>query len=848
MNISNLFKAGLPHLFVIAAFIVVNGLFFAPQFQGKILQQGDIVSWEAAAKEITTYKAKNGKPLLWTDAMFGGMPAYQIAMEYKGMFVTKIQGVLSAGITGPAGVFLAMMVSFYIMMLIMGTNSWLAAIGAFGFGLATYNLVLLEAGHTNKLNTLVYLPIVVAGLYQLFFKKEYRSGGVLLAVGACGNLAANHIQMTYYIVLCLVLLVLIWAVGIIRKQEWGTLFKVFAIGVLAAVLALGSVASNLWPTYEYTQDTMRGKPILESKAGVGVSSSTTDGLAWDYAMQWSNNWQDVVSVLIPRAAGGASGEKVKSGQTYTALRASGQPLRSDGSMQLPLYWGSLPFTSGPAYFGAVFCFLFVFGLALVRDAVKWWAGLSVLMTVLLSLGSNMEWFQRLFFDYLPVYNKFRAPSSILTITMFFFPLLGMLAVTRVLEGTYGQKEVLRALGIGAGVTGGISLFFALLGPSFFDFVGAGDAGYQQELAAMLQKDRADFMAKDGWRSFFFILAAVGLLWAFIKKLAPASIVVLGLGILVVVDLWGVGRRYLGPESYVNKNAYDSQFQVRPVDQQILSIESSRGNYRVLDLSANTFNSSAASYLHNSIGGYSAAKFQRYQDMIDFHITKGNEQVLDMLNGKYVIAQNQQLQVRNSALGPVWLVDSIIPVGSANAEIEALNTFNAAEQAVVLDAEFGGYIKDFDPVKGGNIRLTKYDPQHLEYEADLPSEQLAVFSEIWYGPNKGWKATIDGKSVEHIRANYILRAMRIPAGKHKVEFVFEPQSVALGSTISSISSLIVLLGFLGVVGFYFWKWAQNPVPPKPLPVFSKPEGVAKSRQTKASGPTPASSKRPKPGKK
>lgn len=848
MNIAKLSKAGLPHLLAIAFFIVVSCLFFAPQFQGKVIQQGDVVSWESASREILDYKAKNGKQLLWTNSMFGGMPAYQIAMEYKGMFVTRLQALLSAGISGPAGVFLAMMVAYYIMMLILGTNIWLAAIGSVGFSLATYNLVLLEAGHTNKLNTLVYLPLIVAGLYQLFFKRGYLSGGVLLAVGACGNLAANHIQMTYYFLICLVLLGLIWVVNMIQKKEWASIFKVLAICGLSAILALGSVATNLWPTYEYTQDTMRGKPVLEQKAGAATSSSNTDGLAWDYAMQWSNNWLDVMAVLIPRAAGGGSGEKVNRGQTYSVLRANGQPLLEDGSMQLPLYWGNLPFTSGPAYFGAVFCFLFVFGLALVRDAIKWWAGLSVLLTILLSLGNNMEWFQRLFFDYLPIYNKFRAPSSILTITMFFIPLLGMLAVSRVFDGAYSQKEVLRALAIGGGLTGAVCLFFTLVGPSFFDFVGPGDSGYQKEFVSILQKDRADFLVKDGWRSFFLIAACTGILWAYIRKMAPASVLTVGLGLLVLIDLFGVGRRYLGPENFVAQKDYSVQFQPRAVDQQILNLESSRGDYRVLDLSVNTFNSSALSYFHNSIGGYSAAKFQRYQDIIDFHISRGNEKVLDMLNGKYVITENQQLQVRNSALGPVWLIDSIITVGSANAEIEALNTFNASAQAVVLDAEFGDYIKGFDPAKGGDIRLTKYDPQHLEYAADLPSEQMAVFSEIWYGPDKGWKAIIDGKPVEYIRANYILRALRIPAGKHKVEFVFEPRSVALGTTISSISSLIVLLGFLGVAGFYFWKWAQNPVPPKPLPVFSRPGEAVNTRQTKASGPASASSKRPKPGKK
>lgn len=816
MNISNLFKAALPHLISIAAFIVVSCLFFAPQFQGKVLQQSDIVSWEAASREILDYKEKNGEQLLWTNSMFGGMPAYQVAMQFKGMFLTKLQAILSVGISGPAGVFLAMMVSFYFLMIFIGVNTWLALFSAIGYGLATNNLVLLEAGHSNKLNALVFFPIIFLGLYDLFFKRQYFIGAVVLALGAGANLAANHIQMTYYFLLCVGLLVVVWIVKIITEQAWSVLMKVFVSSVVAAIFAFASAISIYWPTYEYSEATMRGKAILQTeKDNSGAQEAKPNGLGWDYAMQWSNGFQDLAAIIIPRAAGGSSSERVKSGAAYSALRASGYRLESDGAIRLPLYWGNLPFTSGPSYLGAVFCLLFVIGLVLVRDYFKWWMGLSVLLTVLLSMGSNFEGFQRLFFDYLPLYSKFRAPSSILTITICFLPVLGMLAVSKIIKGEYTQREVSRALWIGSGITGLVCLFFALTGRSMFDFSSAGDAGIQKELMDLLRQDRADFLVKDAWRSFFLITFATGLLFGYIQKWYSPTTLIVGLGLLIGIDIWGVGRRYFGPGNFVTKNDYQNQFQPRPVDQQILSLENRRGDYRVLDLSVNTFNSNVTSYLHNSVGGYSAAKMQRYQDLIDLHIAKGNQSVLDMLNTKYIISQDQQLQTNPNALGTAWFVDSVIIVNSPNEEIQALNNFDPANNAVVLDQEFDNYVGGFNPVKGGTIRLKDYDPMHMVYEVNVPSAQMAVFSEIWYGPDKGWTAKIDGKEAKHIRANYVLRALKIPEGRHTIEFVFSPDSVKGGMLVSSISSSLIWLLFIGIIGFNVRIWAKNNPVPEPI---------------------------------
>lgn len=842
-------KGLITHLIALIALIVINALYFVPQFQGKVPKQSDIISFEAAYNEIKDYKAQKGEDLLWTDAMFGGMPTYQISTGLQGQYIKFVQKFLSFSFDWPVGLFLPMMIAFYAMLVIMGVHPWLAIFGAIAFGFNTNNFVLFEAGHSSKLSTLIYLSLITGSIYLLFYKKRYLIGGTLLALATAGNLAANHIQMTYYYFLCLLVLGFIWLWEMVKSKSWKPLFNTVGMLVFAAVIGVAAVVSNLWPTYEYAEDTMRGKPILKATEKVDSgSSSTTDGLAWDYAMQWSNNWQDVLAGLVPRVVGGSSGEKVKEGVTYNAFRANPASLLPDGSVQLPLYWGELPFTSGPSYFGAVICFLFVFGLFFLKNSMKWWIGISVLLTILLSLGKNLEGFQRFLFDYLPMYNKFRAPSSAMTITGFFMPLLAILGISQIVKEQFNQKEAMRALGLSAGITGGLTLFFALFGSGFFNFSNAGDAGYQVELVNLLKQDRADFLRQDAWRSFFFIAVAAGLIWAYLQRWIQPVFLIFSIGLLSTIDLWSVGRRYLGPTNFVPKSNYSAQFQARPVDQQILNIESRRGDYRVLDLSANTFNSSAVSYFHNSIGGYSAAKLQRYQDLIEFHIAKGNEKVLDMLNAKYVITQDQQLRVRSSALGPAWLVESVLPVGSANEEIEALSTFDPANQAVVLEKEFKGYTNGFDPKKGGTIRLTTYDPQHMVYEANLPSEQLAVFSEIWYGPDKGWKAKIDGKEVPHIRANYVLRALRIPGGNHKVEFVFEPRSIIMGRLISAIASLIAILGFLVVAGVLFWKWYKNPVLPQGLLLFTQTAAPIKAGQTaKAKSPQPAA-KRPKPGNK
>lgn len=803
------FKQLLPHLVAVVIFLVLNVIYFSPQLEGKVMQQGDIVSSKGMSHEMQIYQEKTGERQLWTNAMFGGMPTYQIGTIRDGNQINSFIHLSRLFINGPIGMFFAMMICAYIFFILLGVNQWLSIIGAISFAFTTNNLVLFEAGHSSKIGSITYIPLILAGLIQAY-RKKYLMGGVIFSLGFGLNLIANHVQMTYYFGIIVLILVVIFCYRSIIEDDTLSFFKSSGIILVAAILAIGASTSNLWTSYEYSNDTMRGSPILAQTAkDAPKSSSETEGLEWEYAMQWSNGTLDLFAALIPGVVGGSSSEEINSNSSLKKF------IRGD---KVGMYWGSLPFTSGPAYFGAILVFLFVLGLCLVKGNLKWWLGIAVLLTFLLSMGKHFAVLNELVYNYLPLFNKFRAPSSILSVTAFLVPILGMLVISNILLNKYTKEEVTKGLMIAGGITGGICLFFALLGSSFFEFITNQELDQLAQLANDSKKlkeyehyqnyfnalggERASFMSKDAWRSFFLIAISGGLLWAFMQKKLSQTALLLGLGSLITFDLWTVDKRYVDEGSFVKKREYNKNFEPRPVDKQILTDKDL--SYRVLDLAVNTYNSSKSSYFHKTIGGYHAAKLQRYQDLIEYHISKGNQQVLNMLNTRYIISREQQVQRNSGALGNAWFVESIKTVNTPNEEIEALKTIITAEEAVVLDKEFDNYIAGFDPQKNGTITLKEYSPDKLVYASNSSSEQLAIFSEIWYGPNKGWQAYIDDKSVEHIRANYALRALKIPGGQHKIEFRFEPISYFVGKTISLICSILILVGLFGYIGYIVYQ--------------------------------------------
>ncbi len=774
------------HGIAIAAFLLVSIAYFAPQLQGKVIRQGDIDAFKAASKEIRDYNDTHTDQALWTNSMFGGMPAYQISMPTSGNKIKFVEKVFNLFLGRPIGYFIAMMIGFYIMCITFGMRPLVALVGSIAFGLTVNHFVLFEAGHTSKLRAFAFFGIIVSGIVNAY-RGKYMLGGLLFALGMALEIGVNHIQMPYYLFISLLIYLGILLYRDIRGGKVLHFAKASGVLLVALMLAALSNTTNLWTTYEYAQETMRGKPILTKEVADVTSSSDVDGLAWTYAMRWSNGPLDLFTYLIPRVVGGSSGERISNDSEFARIigQVSAQEVRS------PLYWGSLPSTSGPSYLGAAILLLFVLGSIVVKGDLKWWLLSATILTMLLSLGKNLEFFNRLFFDYFPMFNKFRTPNSIVSVTEFLMILMATLTLSELVDGKIKKETWKKGLIYAGGITGGLCLIFALFGSMFLSFKGLND-NYDPRIVDALISDRRSLMRMDALRSFVFIAVACGLIYYYLQAKLNARWLVVALVILVTIDIWGVGRRYLNNESFIRPNQAEAALAPRQVDQLI-----SKDNdpyFRVFDLSVDPFNSALPAAHHKLIGGYHAAKLQRYQDLIDTYISKGHDPVLNMLNMKYLVQQNGELQVNTNALGNAWYVQRLLQVPDANAEIESLSNFDPQTVAIYHE-EFSDYIGEFQPSNNGSITLTEYSPNRLTYESTGTGERFAVFSEIWYGPDKGWKAYIDDEEVPFIRVNYALRGMRIPAGAHTIKFEFAPRSYFVGEKVSTIASIILLIGLL-----------------------------------------------------
>ncbi len=811
MNNSSIFQKAIPHVVAILSFLVICSMYFSPQLNGKIVQAGDTISSHGMSREITDFYEETGERTLWTNSMFGGMPTYQIGAVQPTNTLKYVEKSMHLYIPRPIGYFFGMMLGFYITMLLFGVNPWVSMIGAIAFSITTNNLVLFGAGHMTKLRTFAFFGFMLVGIVMAF-RKKYIVGATLFALGFGINLYANHIQMTYYLFIFFGIYGLIELVRHAQRGEMQSFGKAVMYLGIGGLLAIGSSATSLWTTYEYSKDTMRGNPILTKEANAVETSSNTKGLDWKYAMQYSNGWLDLFSSFIPGVVGGGGGEIVsEKSATAKFISKRGQYKKA------PLYWGAVgkgSSTAGPVYFGAAMFFLFFLGLLVVKGSLKWGIAAGVVLTMLLSLGDHFEFFNKLFFDYFPLYNKFRTPNSILAITAFLIPVLGTLAISDIIKGNRSKEELLKSLYIATGVLGGICLFFGFFGGSFFDFTyAARDANYaaNPEFLNALKTDRAALMQSDSLRSLGIILVSAGLIWAFLTNKIKQNILLVGLAVITIGDLWTVGKRYLNGDNFTSERKYESYKNPRPVDTQILNDKDL--HYRVHDFTINVWNSSSTSYFHNTIGGYHPAKLQRIQDLFERNIMGednslrqglssqtsadlfGNIPAFNMLNTKYFIGNPKAAPIRNPrAMGNAWFVDNMKMVETPNAEIDALKGLDVASTAIVNN-EFSDYVSGLNLSKNGTIKLTKYQPNHMTYESNATSDQLALFSEVWYGPNKGWQAYIDGNEVDHIRANYILRGLKVPAGQHKIEFVFAPKSYSIGKIITLICSLAIVLSLL-----------------------------------------------------
>lgn len=804
----NFLKKNIPHIVAVVIFLLVSYAYHAPLLEGKRLSQHDLMTYQGMSKEIKDFREKTGEETLWTNSMFGGMPSYLIGVQWKGNIFKTISNLVQIGPRPGSYTFITMLF-MYIALIMFGVNPWLAIVGAFAYGLSSYNIIIQAAGHNSKAVALAYLPAVIASIYYTLHKRMW-TGLAVFGLSMALEIVAGHPQITYYGFMMILIYGVFEIVNAVKQKYIKKLLPRFGALFVVAVIAVGTHFANLYATYEYGKYSIRGKTELSTE-----KENRTSGLDRDYATQWSYGKMETFNLLIPNLYGGASGSDIgKKSALYKELKKMGVPNAKQFVKNAPTYWGPQPMTSGPVYIGAIIVFLFVLGLFLVKGQIKWWLLTATVLSILLAWGHNLMWFTDLFFDYFPGYNKFRTVSMILVIAQIAMPLLGILAIDKIIKNEISKDDFMKSLKYSTAITGGILLFFILFGKSFLEFSSPSDVqvfGQNTALIQALQNDRASMMISDSIRSLVFILLSAAGIWAFYYKKIKTNVFVTVLAILVLVDLWSVDKRYLNSDNYTSKKKIEQPYTPTKADQFIL--QDKDPDYRVLNLAVSTFNDASTSYFHKSIGGYHGAKMRRYQELIDHEIIKEMQkiistlqsqpsmqsinntlqqlQALNMLNTRYIIYNPDAAPLQNPfALGNAWFVDEVKVVNNADEEIAAVQNFNPAKTAIV-DKRFEKELFKFKKDPAATIELVKYEPNHLIYKTKANSDQLAVFSEIYY--EKGWNAYIDGKKVPHFRANYVLRAMKIPAGEHTVEFKFEPSIWTIGTTISWISSIILLLG-------------------------------------------------------
>lgn len=799
------FKSIAPHIVAVVLFLVISLTYFSSLLEGKRIQQSDMMHYYGMSKEITDYRAETGKEALWTNAMFGGMPAYLISTIYTSNLLRYANIGMNLGLNKPANYLFLTLLGFYILMLVLGVNPWLAMAGAIAYSFSTYFFLIESAGHNTKSLSIAYMAPIIAGVLLSLKNKKPFMGAGLFGLFLGFQLLANHLQITYYTALIVLILGIYFFIDAIKEKAILQFTKSVSILVFVAILAVGTSITNMWLVWEYSSESMRGQSELSD-----TKNNKTSGLDKDYATSWSYGKAETWTLLVPNFMGGSStGELDKKSETYKVLEENNVPNPDQIVKQLPLYWGAQPFTGGPTYIGAIVIFLFVLGLILVRGKMKWWLLTITIVSILLAWGRNFMWLTDLFLDYFPMYNKFRTPSMILVIAQFSMPLLGILALKQIVEEKISKEEILKKLKIAGGIVLGILLIFALLPGMFFDFVSPNDAkyvsnGYPQWLIDSIVVDRASLLKSDAFRSLVLVALSIGAILLMMYQKISKNVFYVILIALFLIDLWPVNKRYLNDENFVSKQEERTPFPKTPVDEYIL--KDTDPNFRVFNVATDPFNDAGTSYYHKTIGGYHAAKMKRYQELIERHISKNNMAVLNMLNTKYFIVKTEQgvMPQRNvAALGNAWFVKNIKLVENADSEITALTNFKPQEIAII-DKRFAKVVSNlpqtFDSTS--TIKLTSYKPNHLIYKSESKTEQLAVFSEIYY--NKGWDAYIDGKPANYVRANYVLRAMKVPAGSHTIEYKFEPKGFFIGEKISLISSSLILLIFVGAFGFEIFK--------------------------------------------
>lgn len=819
---SSIARKILPFAAVLAIFMTFSALYFSPLLQGKILLQSDIMNFIGVSKEATDHYNETGDAALWTNSMFSGMPTYQVMLPENGNAFEQVNKYLGLFLPRPANYMFIALVAFFLLLRSFKINYFLSISGALCYALGTYLITFIEAGHNTKVNALALMPLVLTGINYLVNKKYWLGGALTLFAMTC-EITANHPQINYY----MFLIILCWMVSefifSFKAKTLKHFFSVSAIILVTILFAVSANTSKLWTTYEYSKESIRGGSNLTHQA-----DTQADGLDRDYAFAWSSGLAESFSIMYANFAGGGSGKsflqtskgEAIEGPIMSYLQSVNQqsPQKAQEllkySGQAGKYWGDMPFTSGPIYVGAIICFLFILGLIVGDNRVRWWLLAATVLSLFLGWGKNFPAFNNFLFDHFPMYNKFRTVSMAMTMLCLTIPVLGFFIVDRYLNGSNELDQTKKIYGLkwAAITVGGVSLLLLLSG-SLFDLTGPNEEAYltavndpQSSAYFELIKDaRVEMIRTDVLASTFLIGLAALMLFLFVRKTISKNIALAVICILPVADLLIVDSHYLSKDNFVEADFYDKRFR-----QSNPAINDSDPYFRVLNTTTDIDKDGSTSYLYKSIGGYHGAKLQRYQDVISGYLSKGNIQVISMLNAKYVTgARNGKLAVdRNpAAMGNAWFVDSISIVPDNDAEYAGLANFNPKTTALVHQ-EF----KDLIPAititldSSSSIKLDKYGMDEISYTSNSNVDAPAIFSEVWYRGNQDWKAYIDNEYVDHFRANYLLRGLWIPKGQHEIVFKFEPNSFYTGKKISTAASSIILI--LVAVGFFFAYRKEN----------------------------------------
>ncbi|MDR0659919.1 MAG: YfhO family protein [Prevotellaceae bacterium] len=823
-------KKIIPYVAAIAFFYVISIAYFSPSiFQNKSLYQNDIRKGVAGGIDLSEYQDRTGEKSLWGSRMFSGMPSYQIRPFYENRdFLTPARSALEGFLPAPAGYLFAYMLGFFILMIALRVNPWLSIIGSIAFAFSTYYLIIIAAGHIWKVQVIQFIPPTLAGIIWAY-RGKLLIGGIATALFFTLQLFCNHIQMTYYFLMFVEIFLIGRFLYDYKEKQLKHFAKATVVLLFAGIIGFGANATSLIFTEKHTKETIRGGSELG-----GNSADKTKGLERSYATAWSYGVGETFTLLIPNTKGGATGAL---GQDEKELNDAIEMVRTNHKIPNDLknqaaseivysdtYWGDQPLTSGPVYVGALVLFLFIFGLFVVKGYMKRVLLVGTVFSILLAWGHNFMWFTNLFLDYFPYYNKMRTVSSILIVAEFCIPILAILALVKMVEKPSIIKENKRGLYISLGLIAGLVLIFIVAPKVFFSFLSDNEAAYYgsmakggagypvtyKEITSYIEAVRVSVFRADAWRSLFIIIMGLGFIRLYSKKKINKALFVGAIGVIVLLDLFLINRRYLNNDNFVPKSQAKVMWAMTPADTEILKDKDP--NYRVLNRSVSPFQDASTSYYHKSIGGYHGAKLRRYQDIIEHYMSGNiNPNILNMLNTKYVISSEGKARLNPAALGHAWFVEDVEWADNADAEIAYLENFDP-ERIAVVDKRFAsqleGYISGWDST--AVIYLDKYEINDITYKTKAAKEQLAVFPEIYYDDGLSrWDAFIDGQPTPVIRANYILRAIRVPAGEHNIQLVFKPKAYDTLEAVSVICTVLVLLSFLGLLVFLVIKEIKKP---------------------------------------